>query len=348
MDQNYQNYQPYQSQPTYTPPVVKNAAYFRAKARAALKNCYWYALLAFLVASLLGGVAAGGSVSTPSFNVSGDFSEGEAVSPEMPFLPNQEELLPLLEEGNFDAFWDALAESQPILVVIFVIAIVALLFGFAFSLFVSSPIRLGYQKYQLNVMDGNGKDLSSLFGFFKQGYGKSVLLNLAYSLLMFALSIPMMAVCFGWFLPSFIALIPDMLQNAEPNAGKLLSLVLSALVFFAISVATAIVSIVIEFRYAFVFMSMADDPTIGVREAFARSAALMKGNKWRLFCLQFSFFGWILLATFCTCGLGVTFLAPYMYAAEAAFYDDISGRAAKREEPVIEASAEDYTPGVTL
>ena len=347
MDQNYQNYQPYQSQPVYTPPVVKNAAYFRAKARAALKNCYWYALLAFLVASLLGGVAAGGSVSAPNFNTSGDFSWEETTLPELPFLPDQEEMLPLLEKGDFAGFF-AEFSSEPIFIVLVVICIAGVLFGIAFSLFVSSPIRLGYQKYQLNVMDGNGKDLSPLFGFFKQGYGKSVLLNLAYSLLMFALSIPMMAVGFGWFLPSFLALIPDMLQNAEPNTGMLLSFLFSALVFFAISVATAIVSIVIEFRYAFVFMSMADDPTIGVREAFARSAALMKGNKWRLFCLQFSFFGWILLAAFCTCGLGVTFLAPYMYAAEAAFYDDISGRAAKREEPVIEASAEDYTPGVTL
>ena len=106
--------------------------------------------------------------------------------------------------------------------------------------------------------------------------------------------------------------------------------------------------IVKSYSYAMTFYILADNPNMAPSEAIDASKKMMDGNKWRLFCLQFSFFGWILLAAFCTCGLGVTFLAPYMYAAEAAFYDDISGRAAKREEPVIEASAEDYTPGVTL
>ena len=72
MDQNqYQSYQPYEQ----APPVVKNAAYYRAKAREVLKPCYWYAVLAALIASFLGGITSGGSVNF-NFNIgSGNSSE---------------------------------------------------------------------------------------------------------------------------------------------------------------------------------------------------------------------------------------------------------------------------------
>lgn len=51
---------------------------------------------------------------------------------------------------------------------------------------------------------------------------------------------------------------------------------------------------------------------------------MMQGNKWRLFCLQLSFLGWILLTIF-TCGIGMIVLNPYMEAAMAAFYREVSG-----------------------
>lgn len=50
----------------------------------------------------------------------------------------------------------------------------------------------------------------------------------------------------------------------------------------------------------------------------------MKGEKWHLFCLQISFFGWCILAAIVPL-FGTFLLAPYLYAAEAAFYLDRTG-----------------------
>ena len=57
--------------------------------------------------------------------------------------------------------------------------------------------------------------------------------------------------------------------------------------------------------------------------AYSMSGFIMAGNKWRLFCLQFSFIGWQILCIL-SLGIGFLWLTPYMNAATAAFYDEIS------------------------
>lgn len=83
--------------------------------------------------------------------------------------------------------------------------------------------------------------------------------------------------------------------------------------------------IIAAFRYSMAFYIMDEDPSIGIMEAIDRSKEMMIGNKWRLFCLEISFIGWMLLSI-CTCGIGFLWLTPYMNAAVAAFYLEISGR----------------------
>lgn len=51
---------------------------------------------------------------------------------------------------------------------------------------------------------------------------------------------------------------------------------------------------------------------------------MMRGNRWRLFCLHVSFIGWDILCTL-TLGIGYLWLRPYKQTAEAAFYREISG-----------------------
>lgn len=89
--------------------------------------------------------------------------------------------------------------------------------------------------------------------------------------------------------------------------------------------------IIASYRYALAPYLMAENPDIGVMEAIARSKELMRGNKGRLFCLQFSFIGWSILCAL-TLGLGNLALRPYEMAAIAAFYREISGGAAPKPE----------------
>lgn len=90
--------------------------------------------------------------------------------------------------------------------------------------------------------------------------------------------------------------------------------------------------IVASYRYALAPYLMAENPDIGVMEAIARSKELMRGNKGRLFCLQFSFIGWYLLSTL-TLGIGTLWVAPYRKIAETAFYLDVTGRANAMPRP---------------
>ena len=61
---------------------------------------------------------------------------------------------------------------------------------------------------------------------------------------------------------------------------------------------------------------------MGANDAITRSKELMKGNKWRLFCMEISFIGWMILSVF-TFGIGDLWLTPYRAAAHAAFYREL-------------------------
>lgn len=80
---------------------------------------------------------------------------------------------------------------------------------------------------------------------------------------------------------------------------------------------------------------LAENPDITASEAIERSKSMMYGNRWRLFCLQFSFIGWSILASL-TFGIGNLWLTPYRQATTAAFYREISGTAYAAEEVATE------------
>lgn len=87
--------------------------------------------------------------------------------------------------------------------------------------------------------------------------------------------------------------------------------------------------IVASYRYAMTPYLLAEFPDLTVMEAIRESKRLMQGNKWQLFCLQFSFFGWVFLALL-TAGIAFLWVEPYMNAANAAFYLQITGRGGLR------------------
>jgi uncharacterized membrane protein len=75
---------------------------------------------------------------------------------------------------------------------------------------------------------------------------------------------------------------------------------------------------------------LAENQDTSPADALRQSALMMKGNKWRLFCLELSFIVWMLLGLL-TGGLLYLWVNPYYYQTEAAFYHEVSGRAAIRE-----------------
>ena len=111
--------------------------------------------------------------------------------------------------------------------------------------------------------------------------------------------------------------------------------------------------IIASYRYSMAAYILAEHPEMTASEAITRSKEMMVGNKFRLFCLGFSFIGWALACLFpllVASGIATTlsyrvavgiipvmllgslasyicmmFLTPYMEAANAAFYREVSG-----------------------
>lgn len=313
-------------------PVKKNAAYYRERARGVLKGHYWMTVLVTLIASLLGGVAVS---LTFSFGDVKEFREevkGEEMSESL------QTMLRLLSDGDVGGLFDA----YPILPILLIGVGTALVSSLLFHILVGGPVALGYQKYHLDLHDGKPVGVKNLFDYFHINYGQAVLARALYDLLMLVILLPV-TVCSLWL---FFSMAPiayhALLENADGVMQALRDALLPFFVTLTVAILTVIVQIPIQFRYFYVTVILAEYPEIGAVNAFRNSANLMRGNKWKLFCLQFSFFGWIILAAICPFGFDL--LTPYMQVANTAFYDDIANRSAAKEAEFPSLNPDDYNP----
>ncbi len=80
--------------------------------------------------------------------------------------------------------------------------------------------------------------------------------------------------------------------------------------------------IIAALRYSMSFYILADNPEINAMDAINQSKEMMKGNKWKLFCLGLSFIGWAILSMF-TLFIGILWLIPYVQTSTANFYEDL-------------------------
>lgn len=111
--------------------------------------------------------------------------------------------------------------------------------------------------------------------------------------------------------------------------------------------------IIAAFRYSQATYVMADDPSKGALQSITESKNMMRGNKFKFFCLELSFIGWLILASipsavfdaFGSSGIShiiisfvlnipIMLVLVYMNTATVAFYDLVTGRLVAREEPV--------------
>ena len=98
---------------------------------------------------------------------------------------------------------------------------------------------------------------------------------------------------------------------------------LQGLYTFLWSLLFVIPGIIATFRYAMAPFILAENPGMTASEAIAASKQMMEGHKMDLFLLELSFLGWSILSAL-TLGIGSLWLNPYMNAAHAAFYRNIS------------------------
>lgn len=246
---------------------------FRSIARDALNGKWKIAVLVGLVATLLGAVEDMGpevkinidaSSADASFEFAGQtiFSTGGGLN------------------SNIGAF----------LVGSFTYIMIAALIMGAVYFILGSIIKVGYAKFNLNLVDRLEGSFENLFAYFS-----------------------------------------DWKTTVAARFLQSIYILLWSLLFI-------IPGIIASYSYAMTEYILAEHPELSASEAISRSKQMMDGNKWRLFCLQFSFIGWSILCAF-TLGIGNLWLTPYKQAAIAAFYREVSGT----ERSIYENEWTDYT-----
>ena len=119
-------------------------------------------------------------------------------------------------------------------------------------------------------------------------------------------------------------------RGAKPEIGDLFSgfndflngfvlYLLNEIFTFLWSLLFIVPGIIKSLSYSMSYYVLAENPGMDQDAARRRSMELMEGNKWRLFCLRFSFIGWVLLSGL-TGGILLIMVVPYMQAADAEFY----------------------------
>ena len=336
-----------QYQTTYYAARPRKAADFRHIAKRALKGFWWLAAGVTFLAAVLGGLTAGGVSIGSNSGVSIDETDIPVQSAPILTQEEAEAFKQALNDMNFKSMGEIFSKDYPLVASILssfvLVSVLTTVVLFLLYMFVSSPIKVGYQKFCLNILDGNRPSvtLDSLFDYFGRGYFKSVGLNFVHSFLLGLTT-----------LPTYIALfiggahLLDTLPELLASQLSLATVLIPLSTFFGIislgSIVTACIRIPVIYAYSMAHLIMADYPGVGPIEAMRLSRQMMKGNKFRLFCLDFSFIGWELLAICCSCGLGLYFVIPYQQVARAAFYHEVSNRTTPEDVVFPSINPEDY------
>lgn len=292
------NFQPETNPSYYAPSEPKNAAYYRRCARNVLQGNWVNLSLAQFVSAFILEAAIGLSV-IPGFVM--------AI------------VGALMAEGG-----DYTLSFLPfigLLLMYVLMLVVALVLG--------GPFTVGLARVHLNAVDRKPFAMGTIFSGFKQGLGRVIGLYSLYMLIVLGIAMLGALVMIG-----AICILTVLLVAIFEVATPVILIPFVLAFYFGLVALVAVFS----YRYAMIFYIAADHPEMRALEVLRASVTLMKGNKWRLFCLQFSFIGWSMLAavaSMITCGLGMLAIYPlaaYSATANAIFYDDISGRETAQEE----------------
>lgn len=174
----------------------------------------------------------------------------------------------------------------------------AILFIVQIFLGIFSP---GIAKLYLNIACNRPYHVMDIFYGFKAQPNKIILVVFMQSLFGLLCSIPTLISLIVYFVTKSTIVIP----------------------FLTISIIFTIVSTcIVTLMFSQVIYLLVDLPRYSAWETLKISAQIMKGHKGRLFYLQISFIGMILLGL-CTCDIGFLWIMPYMNATYANFYLDL-------------------------
>ena len=117
--------------------------------------------------------------------------------------------------------------------------------------------------------------------------------------------------------------LDDLLKGFREGFGENFLLGLLVSLFTALwSLLLVVPGVIKAYSWSMVYFIRCDHPDYDFRTCMRESAAMMNGHKMRLFLLDLSFIGWLIVGALCV-GVGVLWVAAYMEAAHAQFYQNL-------------------------
>lgn len=117
------------------------------------------------------------------------------------------------------------------------------------------------------------------------------------------------------------AKLDDIIYSFKNGYGHIGVVMLCRTIFTILWLILLIIPGIIKaYEYMMIPFILAEEPDISRKDAFAKSKAMMHGNKWNAFVLDLSFLGWLILGGITLGILNIFFVNPYMYLSHAELY----------------------------
>ena len=178
-----------------------------------------------------------------------------------------------------------------------ILALFLMCLGLVFVFLVGLPLQVGLCRFFMESRQFKSSFTTLFWAFRKGRYGKCLKTTFVSTMIILA-----------WTL---IPVLP----------GSIIMAVLEVpfFILFPVTLLLCIPGMVKSYELYLVNYLVAENPDLDSARARRLSRQIINGDKWNLFVLGLSFIGWILLGIL-TCGIGLFFLEPYLYATYAEFY----------------------------
>ena len=231
----------------------------------------------------------------------------------------------------------AIGATVVISIVSFAAGLIPSIIGEILSLLIAGPIAFGTALFFLKISKGEKGEIEDLFRAFKSK--EALLSSISAYLLTVLIFVPIVLFCGVIWVALFLGDIENLSNvllggvnfedspySLDPNLlneysspifdSGIVTIVLSAIIIIFLPI------VILSLILSQVFFLLADQKANKGFEAIKMSWNLMKGNKKKLFLLQLSFIGWVILSVF-TLFIGFLFLYPYMMTSFSKFYQNL-------------------------
>lgn len=180
------------------------------------------------------------------------------------------------------------------------------------------PLGFGLTVCSVKLFNGEDVKVFDFFSFGFDNFGKSwgitlrTILKLLLPFILLVVSVALIIAAGVYFS------VDTTLFTATASSSYIVMMVIGCIMY----VISFIWFIMQSYYYELTYMIAAENPEMSSKDVVDRSKELMQNNRLKLFCLEFSFIGWAILAVL-SLGIGMLWLAPYIQFAKVSFYKNL-------------------------